>query len=360
MRSSGQIGKGGECRRFVFLASFILVGSGCLRPIQTDSRLTLSGPINTRIAAELEARNAATPVVAMPVESAHPGEPKIAIIDVDGLLLNDNQTGPMSAGENPVDLFRERLDAAAADPCVCSVVVRINSPGGSVTATDIMWRDLLAFRARTHLPVVACLMDLGCGGGYYLATAADSIVAHPTSITGGIGVVLNLYELQEFIGTFNIVHLPIKSGKNIDMGNVVASMPAETKQMLQTMADEFHERFRKVVRQQRPQVEASQGTTFDGRVFTSRQALERKLIDRIGYLDGAVEAARNLAGRPQARAVMFHRSNDVARTPYAITPNTPLQGSLFPISVPGVERSRLPTFLYLWQPDPTLQRLGGK
>lgn len=104
----------------------------------------------------------------------------VAVIDVDGILTNAEATGMGSWGENPVALFRERLDAVAKDGRIQAIVVRINTPGGSVTASDIMWRDLNRFKEKTKLPVVACLMDVGAGGGYYLATAADQIVAHPT------------------------------------------------------------------------------------------------------------------------------------------------------------------------------------
>jgi protease-4 len=202
-------------------------------------------------------------------------------------------------------------------------------------------------------------MDLGTSGAYYLATAADSIVAHPTTVTGGIGVVLNYYNLQDALNVVNIVHQPIKAGTNVDMGNITKALPAESRRMLQTMADEMHQRFQTVVKEQRPGVDLAGGTTFDGRVFTARQALERKLIDGIGYLDDALETARELAGQPCASAVLYHRCTDPAWTAYAITPNHPLQASLLPISIPGMDRSRLSTFLYLWQPDPTLERHSG-
>jgi protease-4 len=347
--------------RYRYLGLLILLApAGCLRPIQTDARITLMNPVTGNVKAEL-AKDNSGPLVEMPVEGQECGQgPTVAIIDVDGLLLNENMTGPMSAGENPVDLFRSRLDAAAADSRVCAVVVRINSPGGGVTATDIMWRELQKFRRKTQLPVVACIMDLGCGGAYYLATASDMIIAHPTSITGGVGVVLNLYNLQDTLNLFSIVNQSIKSGKNIDMGSVLDALPDETKIMLQRMADELHMRFQDIVRRARPKVDLAKGTTFDGRIFTAAQAQERKLIDRIGYLDDALAAARNLARQPQAKAVLFHRKRDQALTPYAITPNFPLQSTLLPVSIPGVDRSRLPTFLYLWQADPTLQRFSGK
>src|SRR5262249_47298482 len=153
-------------------------------------RIRIEGPVHLHATAELDPKNNAPPLEEMPVGGKEGGGPKVALIDVDGLLLNQNLTGPYSTGENPVDLFREKLDRAAADPCVCALVVRINSPGGAVTAADVMWRDLRQFHLKTRRPVVACLMDLGCGGAYYLATAADVIVAHPTTITGGIGVLI--------------------------------------------------------------------------------------------------------------------------------------------------------------------------
>jgi protease IV len=285
---------------------------------------------------------------------------RIALIDVDGVLLNSDYTGFYSFGENPVALFREKLDCIAANRCYRAVVVRINSPGGGVTACDIMRRDLIAFRQRTGLPVVACLLDMGAGGAYYLATAADQIIAHPTTVTGGVGVILNLYNLQDAMAQFNVVGAPIKSGDNIDMGTPIRSQPDEVRAMLQTMADEFHRRFRDAVEQSRSEHDPMHPEDFDGRVFTASQALARRLIDSIGYLDDAIAIARQAAGRPMARVVLLHRRVDRARSPYAVTPNVPLQGNALPLSLPGLERSRLPTFLYLWEPDPTLERWGGR
>jgi protease-4 len=296
----------------------------------------------------------------MPVQAGTGKGSKIALVDVDGLLLNFNLSGPYSAGENPVDVFREKLDAAAADAEVCAVVVRINSPGGGAAASDMMWRELSAFREKTHRPVVACVMDLGTSGAYYVATAADRIVAHPLTVTGGVGVVLNLYNLRDFMSTFNVVYQGIKAGPNADFGSMTNELSPEAKKLLQGIADEFYDRFKSVVRQRRPKVNVAGDAALDGRVFTARQALDRGLIDRIGYLDDALAEARALAGQSEARVVLFHRRNDPAWSPYATTPNVPLQASFLPYSLPGADRTRLPLFLYLWQPDPTLDRMSGK
>ncbi len=343
------------------ILGFVLFGaSGCLHPIKviTEDHLRIDNPVS----AEIVPTSNAQPVVAMPVEggAAASHSPHVAIIDVDGLLVNTNLAGPYSSGDNPVDLLREKLDVAAADPCAVAVVLRINSPGGSVTASDMMWREVQDFREKTHRPVIACLVDLGTSGAYYLATACDLILAHPTTVTGGIGVVLNLYNLEDAMNVLNIVSQAIKAGEKIDLGTVTREMKAEETALLQEMANEFYDRFREVVRRQRKQVDPTNKTTFDGRVMTATQALKVGLIDQVGYLKDALALARERAGQPDAGAVLLHRTGDVARTPYATTPNYPLHVNLFPASLPGLDRSKLPTFLYMWQPDPTLERFSGK
>jgi protease-4 len=331
-----------------------LAATGCARPFQVEA----FGKMTT----DMPPVSDGGPIVAMPLQGC-PGNGKsckVAVIDVDGLLVNTDFTGPSSVGENPLALFREKLDAAAANPEVCALVLRINSPGGGVATSDVMWHDLQGFRAQTHRPVVACLMDVGTGGAYYLATASDAIVAQPGTVTGGIGVILNLYNLRELMAQYNVFSQEIKAGKNIDMGTSLRNLSSEAKDLLQEMAVEYHDRFQQVVREARPGVDVGGGTTFDGRVFTARQALARRLIDQVGYLDDAVALAKQLAKAEGAGVVLLHRPNDPARSVYAMTPNVPLQATGMPVSLPGLERSRLPTFLYLWQPEATLERLSGK
>lgn len=285
---------------------------------------------------------------------------QVAVVDVDGVLLDSDATGLGSLGENPVAIFRERLDAIERNRCVRAVVLRIHSPGGSVTATDIMWRDLAAFKCRTHLPVVACLMDVAAGGGYYLATGADCIVAHPTTVTGAIGCILNVYNLQDLMAQFNIIGVPIKAGKNVDLGSPVKAIDPAGRKLLQDMADEFHQRFRNVVLSRRPQVDGRLTSTFDGRVFTASQALNLNLIDQIGYLDDAVHLATNMACLSYSEIVFYHRHGDPALSPYSTTPNIPLQDKILHVNIPGLDRSRLPSFLYLWQMEPSTELINGK
>jgi protease IV len=359
-----------EKRRRLFVYSMLVarwgavavfaISTGCVQPLHVDSRGKFEGLASVK--AELAPTPRLYPVSAMglPYRFHNPWGATVAVVDVDGLLLNSDATGLGSWGENPVSVFRERLDAIECDPHVCAVVVRINTPGGSVTATDIMWRDLTAFKSRTCLPVVACLMDVGAGGGYYLATATDAIVAHPTTVTGGIGCILNVYNLQDLMAQFNILGTPIKAGANIDLGSPIKALGDDKRKLLQTMADEYHERFRNVVLKSRPNVDDKQESTFDGRVFTAEQAKQLGLIDCIGYFDDAVAEARARAGVGQANIVFFHRNDDPALSNYSITANVPLQKGIFPVSIPGLDRSKLPCFLYLWEMDPSIEASTGK
>ncbi len=365
-------------RRFLLLATLLLgtglFGPGCSLPLmrvaanaRVDADARVAADANVVANAQIATVFPPSDTIAGPVEPTPlPHRPvnsqaaKIAVLDTDGLLVNTDLTGLGSLGENPVSLFRERLDAIAADPCVTAVVLRINSPGGGVTATDIMWHDLQTFKSRVGLPVVACLLDVGAGGAYYLATAADQIIAHPTTVTGGIGVILNVYNLQDAMAQFNVVGTPIKAGKNIDLGTPITALDEDRRKLLQQMADEFHERFKKVVLSAAP-LGRSQFGQHVRRPGVHGPASAGTRLDRHHRLSGR----RGARGPPdvaiaRAQVIFFHRPNDPALSPYATTPNTPLQGSLFPVSLPGFDRSRLPSFLYLWQPEPTMEKLSGR
>lgn len=342
-------------KRFVVLLIPLIAvvsAGGCGRPF----RVVAEGDLTTRIRPD----NSGSRLARWTLPGTPATGPAVAVIDVDGLLINHNLVGMQSLGENPVALFREKLEAVAADPEVRAVVIRINSPGGGVTASDIMRRELQRLKERRQIPAVACLVDVGAGGGYYLATAADLIVAHPTCVVGGVGVIFNAYNLQDTLGQFNVVPLGVKAGEKIDMASPVRGMEAEEREILQTIADQMHERFRVAVRGSRPAA-AVGDDELDGRVWTAEDALARGLVDATGYLDDALAAAASAAGcGGRMRVVMYRRDNDRAHTPYDVTPNVPVENNLLPISIPGLERSSMPNFLYLWQPDPSYwTRRGG-
>ena len=145
------------------------------------------------------------------------------------------------------------------------------------------------------------------------------------------------------------------------MGSVTEPLPDEVRKLFQQMADGFRDRFVRRVSAGRPAMtEADRRVIADGRVVAAPQALALHMIDAQGYLDDALADAERLAGVAGAEVVLFQRSGYPTRSIYSIVPNVPLQGDLIPVSYPGLDRSKLPAFLYLWQPDPTLMKLGGR
>ena len=333
--------------------------------IRADARVV--GSINGNFDVKLPMTNdpgPVVPVVVRPGTHGGPG-PRVALVDVDGLILNQNQTGLLSAGENPVSNFREKLEACARDPLVGAVVLRINSPGGGVAACDILAEELRRFRLVTGKPVVACLMDVAAGGAYYLAIGADEVIASPNGLVGGIGALFNHANLKDAMGQLAVTLETVKSGDLVDMGSVngiLEERPAE-RQLFQEMVDGYAERFRtRVGAIRRGMTPADRETAFDGRVVVAPKALALHLVAKLGYLDDALADAEAMIGQPPcgAEVVMFQRAGLPTHSIYSVTPNSPVQGDLFPFSYPGLDRNKLPTFLYLWQADPTLAKTPGK
>jgi len=339
--------------------------------VDADARAKLDGDV--RVAADAAIRGSVEvkipttfdpgPMVATVVRPAHSpvGSARVGLIDVDGLLLNQNLTGLYSSGENPVGVFREKLEVAGRDPSVRAVVLRINSPGGGVAASDIMANELDRFRAESGKPVVACLMDVATAGAYYLAVGSDLVVALPTGLTGSIGAIINHYNLQDAMSQLNLVADPIKAGPRVDLGSVTRPLDDESRRVLQEMADGYRDRFRDRIARHRPRLTPTDfEAVADGRIVAAPKALALHLVDELGYVHEAIAAAERLAGLASSEVVVFARSGVAAHSVYAITPNTPIQGDIVPFSYPGLDRSRTPTFLYLWQPDPTIFRQAGR
>lgn len=346
---------------FYIVAGLLLAVAGCQQPLHvfTNSRINFDRPVEADITARLAPAEADGPVVPTIVAGNNHCGTRIAVVDVDGLLVNSNLAGPYVSGENPIAAFHEKLSAIRKDSRVAAVVIRINSPGGGVAASQMMRQELVAFRQRSNVPVVACLMDVGAGGAYYLATACDVIYAQPGTVTGGIGVIFNAYSLQDTMAQWNIIPQSVKAGDNIDLGTPVRGLNEESRRILQQMANQFHEEFRDAVLAARPTVQVADRSTFDGRIFTGMQALDRGLVDRVGTLDDAVTAARMLAQCDSSAVVMYARKNNPPYSMYATAPQTPLQATISLPSIPGLSRSNLPMFLYMWQPEPTINRIGS-
>src|SRR5439155_2482902 len=244
--------------------------------------------------------------------------------------------------------FREELKKAAEDSDVKALVVRINSPGGTVTASDIMFKELQIFKATKKVPVVAVMMDVAASGGYYVALGADTIVAHPTTVTGSIGVMVTV-NAEGLMQKLGIAAGAIKSGERKDMGSPFRALTREERQIFQSVIDGLQGQFlaRLVESRKLPMDIAKQ--LADGRVFTAQQALDLKLVDRIGYMDDALELTRKAIGVDQAKVVVYHRPSEYRATYYARS-EAPAGSLDLTISRLASVVGSGPGFFYLWWP----------
>jgi protease-4 len=284
------------------------------------------------------------------------GDDKVLLMDVSGFLSDESTSGLLTIGTPPPKVpllvrVREELKKAADDPQVKALVLRINSPGGTVTASDVIFRELELFKREKKIPVVAIMMDVAASGGYYIALAADTIVAHPTTVTGSIGVIMLSFNAEGLMQKLGVSANTIKSAERKDMGSPFRALTPEERAIFQSVIDELYRQFVAKVVERRTLPEATARALGDGRVYSAGQALGHRLVDRIGYMPDALEIARRAAGVEKARVVVYHRPRQYRATYYAEAQHAEggfaAGSALATVSAmagPG------PKFLYLWMP----------
>ena len=276
---------------------------------------------------------------------------KIAVVTVSGLISNAKASGILSGGSNAVSDFRERLDAIAQDASVKAVLLRLNTPGGTVTASDMMYKDLLTFKAKTHKPVVVEMMDVCASGGYYLSCGADYRMAYPTTITGSIGVIIQTLNFHGTLDKLGISAKAITSRENKDMGSPLRPMTANDEKLLKGLVDEFYAGFLAIVKSSPQHVKDSDwDMVTDGRVFSGNEALRLGLIDQIGTLDDAIAKAKGLAGIKHAKLVMYTHKDEHLGSAYVAAPAGGTAINMINVNVAegALAPTMHPQFLYLW------------
>jgi protease IV len=282
------------------------------------------------------------------------GRGKVAIVQVEGMLINARAGGFLQPTENAVSLFAQQMNHAARDKNVKAVVLRVNSPGGTVTASDLMYEIVADFREQSGKPVVASTQETAASGGYYISCAADRIVAHPTSVVGSIGVIFSTFEVAQMMEKVGVRNEAIKSGPLKDMGSPFKALRPDERQVMQAMVDDYYARFKSIVVAARP-IDGEQRltTATDGRIFSGTQAVAIGLADQAGLLEDAIELAKQSAGVPGAAVILYKRPYGYSGSIYAST-SAPLpqqqqqQGVI--VNLPDT-RALMPTgFYYLWEP----------
>jgi protease IV len=279
------------------------------------------------------------------------GDDKVLLMDLSG-FLSDESTTLLTIGTPPAKVpllvrVREELKKAQDDSKVKALVLRINTPGGTVTASDVIYRELQLFKREKKIPIVAVMMDVAASGGYYVALAADTILAHPTSVTGSIGVLMLSVNAEGLLQKIGVAANTIKSAERKDMGSPFRALTPEERAIFQSVIDELYRQFVVKVVERRQLSEATARALGDGRVYTAEQALSHRLVDRIGYMPDALEVARQAAGLDKARVAVYHRPRQYRATYYAEAQSTE---SGFATSALAAMVGAGPKFLYLWLP----------
>jgi protease-4 len=282
------------------------------------------------------------------------GKDKILLVDISGVISSKEQgRGLFGERASMVSRVREELEKASKDERVRGVILRLNTPGGTITASDIIYQEIKRFKRERNLPVVACMMELATSGGYYVATAADTIVAHPTTVTGSLGAIAIKFNAEGLMEKIGIEDETIMAGDKKDLFSPLRPLTEEERVIIQDMLNEFHQRFISLIAENRKTLSLEQVKPLaDGRVYTADQALKNGLVDEVGYLDDVIEMVKGKAGLEKAKVVMYHR-------PYSYKSNiySQMRGTEFKnLNLINLDLSWLVDgagglrFMYMWLP----------
>jgi len=211
------------------------------------------------------------------------GKEGVAIVRIEGPILDSYQT-------------IEELKAFADDPLVKAIVVRIDSPGGGVAPSQEIYNAVKRVRNEQNKTVVASMGTVAASGGYYIAVATDRILANPGTLTGSIGVIMQMANFQDLLEKIGVKSVVIKTGKFKDLGSPFRPMVEEERQLLESVMNDTLSQFVEAVAEGRSLEVAEVELLADGRVFTGRQAKSVLLIDEIGDLQDAIKLAGELSG----------------------------------------------------------------
>lgn len=230
------------------------------------------------------------------------GNSKIVQLFVTGVISGQQSTTGLPS---MTEVLSEQLRYVEEDESVKAVVLRIDSPGGEVVATDEIYNRLMRLKQIRHLPIVVSMGSTAASGGYYLATTGDTIFANPQTLTGSLGVIINLLNYSEAAKKLGITEYAIKSGRFKDIGSPIRPVTDQERQIFQTLVNESYNKFVDVIVKGRHLTRDHVLSIADGRVYSGEQARQLGLIDQFGDLEAATHFALSLTGEETATVVRY-------------------------------------------------------
>ncbi len=278
------------------------------------------------------------------------GSDKILIIPVRGFLSESPREGLVSQSPGVVQSVSSMLHKAADDDNIKAIVLLINSPGGTVTAADILYHELTQYRSEHDITMVACIMSVGASGGYFVSLAADTIIAHPTSIVGSVGTIFITPKVQGLMDKLGVGAEVTKSGELKDMGTPFRASTPEEHQLVQSMIDGLNSRFLKLVKTRRNESRSAMDDISRAGVYTAKQAQENGLIDSIGYMDDALKIAAHKAGLGDTPKVIMYRRHKINDDTYFNPEASASMKSLIDLGSVGSAVGMEAGLYHLWMP----------
>lgn len=263
-----------------------------------------------------------------------PRTTKIAVIRLEGII----------DGRQAEDLYQQ-IKVARKDEQVKGLIVRVNSPGGTISGSDQIYNEILKYRQEEEKPVVAFMQGVAASGGYYTSVACEKIIAEPTTITGSVGVMAGHFILQELLeNKLGIQPVIFKSGEKKDWPSPFEAVTDEQRQYIEEkLIGPAYNRFVQVVADGRGELTLTDVERLaDGSIYSVHEALDEKLIDEIGYLDEAIELVKSLAGVEEAMVVEYEKPFSLAGFLGAQT------GDILRINKRTLYELSTPQVLYLW------------
>lgn len=225
-----------------------------------------------------------------------PGKADIALIDVYGPIADSKPDEGIFGGKGASAPRLIKAIREAEHDGVKAILLRINSPGGTAAASQMIHEELMRLRKAGKIKIVTAMGDVAASGGYFIACASDHIVANPSTTTGSIGVILHVQEVSRLMDKVGVGHTTIQSGKNKDILSPFRKMRPDERALLQELVNDTYQQFLEAIIAGRDMPLETLRPLADGRVFTGRQALKVGLIDSLGNYQDAIAKASSLSG----------------------------------------------------------------